>query len=250
MTGGKETEGEMTDGNWAILRQLVIATDDALTDAETTRDHLELSTGFADPELAKIGLEDCAMPVGPQKFLEFVGPSDGNSYIRRWLDRGGPGGYCLSVQVPDAPACRQRALNAGVRLAADQILMGHPLFQMHPADVGILLELDGITDPEVWFWDDVTPGPAPDAVIDDIVRVTVGVPDPVATAALWALIIGLDLLDPTSLDLSGCRVEFVQHRVGRLLGADFRLAGTSAAPQIDELFGLQVGFLTTSSLPG
>ena len=37
--------------------------------------------------------------------------------------------------------------------------MGHPLFQMHPADVGILLELDGVTDPAVWFWDDVTPGP-------------------------------------------------------------------------------------------
>ena len=240
----------MTGANWAILRQLVIGTGDALADAETARADLRLAAGFADPELAKIGLEDSAMPVGPQKFLEFVGPSDANSYIRRWLDRGGPGGYCLSVQVPDAPACRQRALDAGVRVAAEAVLMGHPLFQMHPADVGILLELDGISDPEVWFWDDVTPGPAEDAIIVDIARVTVGVPDPVATAALWAHIIGLELSGPTALAFGGCRVEFVEHPVGRLLAADFQLAATSAAPPIDELFGLQVGFLATSSLPG
>jgi hypothetical protein len=240
----------MTGSNWAMLRQLVIGTADALGDAETARARLNLNPGFADPELAKIGLEDSAMPIGPQKFLEFVGPSDDSSYIRRWLDRGGPGGYCLSVQVPDAPACRRRALDRGVRLAAEAVLMGHPLFQMHPADVGILLELDGIGDSEVWFWDALTPGPAADAVVDDIVAVTVGVPNPVGMAELWAHIIGIDLLGPTSLDLAGCRVEFVEHEVGRLLGADFRLTAGADVPELTELFGLQVGFLTTSSLPG
>lgn len=228
--------------NWAILRQVVIATGDALGDAGTARADLRLAEGFADPELAKIGLDDSAMPVGRQKFLEFVGPADENSYIHRFLARGGAGGYCLSVQVPDAPACRERALAAGVRLAADQLFMGHPLFQMHPADVGILLELDGVSDPDVWFWDAVTPGPSPDALVDDIVGVQVGVPDPVATARLWSQIIGLELQGPTQLDFSGCTVQFVEHPVGRLLSADFRLADGVVAPAIDSLFGLQVGF--------
>ena len=228
----------MTEKNWAILRQLVIATPDALSDGAAAARALQLPDGFADPELAKIGLHDYVMPVGPQKYLEYVGPVDGDSYINRWLRRAGSGGYCLSVQVPDAPACKARAVAAGVRLAADQELMGHPLFQMHPGDVGILLELDGITDPDVWFWDDVTPAPAPDALIDDIVAVEVGVPEPVAMAALWASIIGLELLGPTSLDFSGCRVDFVEHAVGQLLSAQFRWTGSD--PGISSLSGLNV----------
>ena len=66
---------------------------------------LRLPAGFADPMLAGIGLADAAMPVGPVQFLEVVGPLDESSYINRWLKKvGGRGGYCLSVQVPDAPA--------------------------------------------------------------------------------------------------------------------------------------------------
>ena len=36
------------------------------------------------------------------------------------------------------------------------------------ADVGILLELDGVSDPATWFWDDVTPGPNADALVDSM----------------------------------------------------------------------------------
>ena len=216
----------------------MIATPDALVDGAAAARALRLPDGFADPELTKIGLHDHVMPVGPRKYLEYVGPVAGDSYINRWLRRAGSGGYCLSVQVPDVPAGKARAVAAGVRLAADQELMGHPLFQMHPGDIGILLELDGITDPGVWFWDDVTPGPAPGALIDDIVAVEVGVPEPVAVAALWAEIIGLEPLGPTALDFSGCRVDFVEHAVGQLLSAQFRWTGSG--PVIESLSGLNV----------
>jgi hypothetical protein len=230
--------------SWAILRQLVIGTPDALGDGAAAGATLRLPDGFADPLLADIGLHDYVMPVGGQKYLEYVGPTDDASYINRWLARAGSGGYCLSIQVPDAPACKERALAAGVRLAADQVLMGHPLFQMHPSDVGILLELDGVSDPDVWFWDDVTPGPSETALIDDIAGVRIGVPDPVATAALWSAIIGLELVTPTTLDLSGCTVEFTPHGVGRLLGADLVLADGRSAPPVTELSGLDVTFRT------
>jgi hypothetical protein len=235
--------------NWAILRQLVLATDDALADAARIAGQLGLPAGFADPMLAGIGLADAAMPVGPAQFLEVVGPLDETSYINRWLHKvGGAGGYCLSVQVPDAPACKARALALGVRLAADEVLMGHPLFQMHPADVGILLELDGVSDPATWFWDDITPGPNADALVDSIVSVTVGTPDPAATATQWAHIIGLDLASPTALDFTACRIDFVEHPVGQVLAAQFQLASGADVPAIDELLGLQVSFRPAAAI--
>jgi hypothetical protein len=234
---------DATSGNWAILRQLAAATRDALGDGALAAAELRLPDGFADPALLDIGLHDYVTPVGPQKFLEVVGPVDAGSYIHRWLDRvGGSGGYCLSIQVPDVASCRARAVAAGVRLVADQTYLDYPLIQLHPADVGILLELDGIADPAAWYWDGVAPDPAADAVIDDIVAVRVAAPDPLATAAQWAHIIGLALTTPTTLDLSGCLVEFVAGDVSQLVGVDFQLAAHAEAPVGDTLLGLQVTY--------
>ncbi len=234
--------------NWAILRQLVLAAEDALGEGRRIAGQLQLPDGFADPQLVEIDLHDYVMPVGPQKYLEVVGPLNEGSYINRWLRKvGGAGGYCLSVQVPDAPACKERALAAGVRVVADQVLQGHPLIQLHPADVGILLELDGVSDPDVWFWDSMTPGPRSDALIDDIVRVEVGTPDPEATAAQWAHLIGLERVTPTTLDFSGCTIELVEHPVGQVLAATFQLAPGATAPTIDELLGLRVSFRASAT---
>jgi hypothetical protein len=229
---------------WAVLRHLVLAANDALAESARLAAALRLPEGFGDPELAAIELTDRNMPVGPQKYLEVVGPLGPGSYINRWLSRvGGQGGYCLSVQVPDVPGSRRRALARGVRLAADQEVLGHRIIQLHPADTGVLLELDGIADPSRWFWDDITPGPRPDALIDDITAVTVGVPDPEATAGLWADIIGLQPVTPTRLDFSGCAIEFTAHPRGQLLAATFRLAsGANAAALPASLLGLSAAY--------
>jgi hypothetical protein len=132
-----------------------------------------------------------------------------------------------------------------VRLAADQEVLGHRIIQLHPADAGVLLELDGIPDRSRWFWDDITPGPRPDALIDDITAVTVGGPDPEAAAALWAGIIGLELVTPTRLDFSGCAIDFTAHPRGQLLAATFRLAGhtdADAAARPATLLGLRAAY--------
>jgi hypothetical protein len=229
---------------WAVLRHLVLAADDALAESARLAAALRLPEGFGDPELAAIELTDRNMPVGGQKYLEVVGPLGPGSYINRWLSRvGGQGGYCLSVQVPDVTGCRQRALGRGVRLAADQEVLGHRIIQLHPADTGVLLELDGIADRERWFWDDITPGPRPDALIDDITAVTVGVPDPEAAAALWADIIGLDPVTPARLDFSGCAIEFTAHPRGQLLAATFQLAKDADATALPAtLLGLRAAY--------
>ena len=228
-------------GEWSFaqtLRHLVLATGDALAASARLAGELRLPPGFGDPELAAIGLTDRNMPVGEQKYLEVVGPLGPGSYLNRWLARvGGQGGYCLSVQVPDVPACKQRALD-------DQEVLGHPIVQLHPADVGILLELDGIADRSAWFWDDITPGPQPDALIDDILAVTVGVPDPEAVTAQWAGIIGLEPAGPARLDFSGCAVDFVPHPRGQVLGATFRQPGPpgDGRPLPGDLLGLAASY--------
>ena len=139
----------------------------------------------------------------------------------------------------------QRALDRGVRLAADQDVLGHPIIQLHPADAGVLLELDGIPDAGRWFWDDITPGPRPDALIDDIIAVTVGVPDPEATAALWAGIIGLELAGPARLDFSGCAVDFVPGSRGQVQAATFRQAGPpdDGSPLPADLLGVAASYV-------
>jgi hypothetical protein len=242
-----EDDMSETEGNWAILRQLVIATGDAVGHGRQIAADLRLPEGFADPELDTIGLADFTMPVGPQKYLEVVGPLNDDSYVNRWLAKAGGGGYCLSVQVPDVPACKARALAAGVRLAADQDVMGHPIIQMHPQDVGILLELDGIADRSQWFWDDITPGPNADAVVDDVLAVRIGVPDPAATAAQWAHIIGLELASTTSLDFSGCLIEFLPNATGQVLSADFQVADGAEAPADGDMHGLGVAYKSRTS---
>ncbi len=233
-----------TQPPWAILRQLVLATDDAPGEGKRLGDALRLPAGFADPTLEPIRVADCTMPVGPQKFLEVVGPMDDTSFLSPWLAKRGGGGFCLSVQVSDVWACRERATAAGVRFAADQDVFGHRIVQLRPADVGILLELDGISDPTAWFWDDLTPGPRADAVVDDIVGVRIGTPDPAERAAQWAHIMGLELTSATAFDVSGCTFSFVPREVSQLVGADFLLADGAQAPDSLDLLGLEASFLS------
>ena len=231
--------------SWAILRQLVLASRHAVADGERLAAQLRLPAGFADPELAAIDVADYVMPVGPQKFLEVVGPLSDRAYLLGWLDKvGGAGGYCLSVQVPDVAACAERAAALGIRVPVDTVVMGHRLLQLHPADTGILLELDGIADPAQWYWDEVSPGPRADAVIDDIVAVQVGVPDPERASAQWAELIGLTPTSPTELDFSGCRVEFVERTPGQLIGATFRLASGAEVPPLGTALDMSFQYVT------
>lgn len=204
------------DKSWAKLRQVVIGTTEHAADLKAARDAFGLGEGFADPEVAHMSLADCTLPVAPGRYLEFVAPTDPTISFAKWLAKiGGRGGYVLSVQHPDPHAVKERALARGIRVPIDIEAFGKPVIQIHPKDVGLLLEVDGITDPDVWFWDDVDPGPEPDAAVSDIVGVEVPVADPPAMNALWHEL--LDLGSPTAsdqnagdeIDLGGIVVKFV-----------------------------------------
>jgi hypothetical protein len=180
------------DKSWAILRQVVIATTDHDGDLDAVR-------------------ADATLPVSKDAYLEFIAPIDDKAAVLKWLTKiGGRGGYVLSVQHPDPAAVRSRAQALGVRIPIDVEAFGHPVLQLHPQDVGLLLEIDGIADPQAWFWDDINPGPEADASISDIVGVEVPVADPQATANLWREL--LDLAPSAKSDevqLGGPWVRFV-----------------------------------------
>lgn len=197
--------------SWAKLRQVVIGTTTHASDIEAVRRCFGLGEGFADPEVDTIGLVDATMPVSAGRYLEFVAPARADLSFARWLDKiGGRGGYVLSVQHPDPHAVRERALARGIRVPVDVEAFGKPVIQLHPQDVGLLLELDGIADPDKWFWDEIDPGPEPDACVDEIVSVDVPVADPAATNTLWHELLGLgEPPRPTEIDLGGILVRFV-----------------------------------------
>ena len=201
-----------TAPEWAILRQVVIATTDHAADVEAVRSAFGLGEGFGDPELKHLALLDATMPVGSGKrYLEFIGPENDTAVVTKWLTKiGGRGGYVLSVQHPDPDAVRARALARGVRVPIDTTALGHAVLQLHPQDVGLLLEVDGIADDTAWFWDDVDPGPEPDALVDGIVGVEVAVADPEATNALWHDLLGLGTpAVADTIEMGGIPVRFV-----------------------------------------
>lgn len=196
---------------WAILRQVVIATNNHAADVAAVRSAFGLGEGFGDPELKDLALLDATLPVSPKRYLELIGPENDTAVVTKWLNKiGGRGGYVLSVQHPDPDAVRARALARGIRVPIDTTALGHVVIQLHPQDVGALLEVDGIDDESAWFWDDIDPGPEPDALVDAIVGVEVPVAEPEAMNALWHDLLGLGTpAAADTIDLGGIPVRFV-----------------------------------------
>lgn len=141
-------------GTWEILRQVVIGARDLDKTGQQLREALNLAPGFADPLLEDIGLADETLAVGPQAFLEIVAPLDETVSLARWIRKGGgEGGYALSIQVSNIEPYLERATAADVRTVADLEAYGHRIVQLHPGDLGLLVELDEIPDADEWFWD-------------------------------------------------------------------------------------------------
>lgn len=197
---------------WADLRQVVFASTDPERDGRQLRESLRLGTGFGDPELGEHGLTDDTMAVGDFTFLEIVSPTTAGHPLAGWLaKRNGAGGYLLSIQVSDIAACLRRCAAEGVRITLTHVVQGHTIVQLHPRDMGISVELDGVPTRGRWFWDSFEVERRDDARADDVIGVELAVDDPAAMGARWATILGLvpDGSDPTRVDLGDRTVRFV-----------------------------------------
>lgn len=229
--------------HWAILRQVVLGVEDVDVAAKELREELGLGEGFEDPMLADIGLADHTIRVGPEAHLELVAPLRADVSIAHWLAKGGgPGGYCFSIQVSDVDERVATAERLGIRLVADLPVDGHRVVQLHPADMGLLVELDGIADPGVWFWDAIEV-PAPEAPqVVDVLAVDVSSPDPQAQADRWSALFGvpLEVVDGTTQLRLGTRVvRFVAGERKTFTAVDLA-AAPGVEPRTVRLSGVEV----------
>ncbi|WP_035853703.1 hypothetical protein [Cryptosporangium arvum] len=223
-----------------ILRQVVLGAEDAAVTGKQLRETFGLAPGFADPLLDDIGMADETIRVGSEAHLEVVAPLRADVSIANWLRKGGGGGgYALSIQVPLVQPYVDRALADGVRLAADLEAYGHRIVQLHPRDMGLLVELDEIADPSVWFWDDIPVVAPPNPVIDDIRGVTLHSPDPAAQARRWGAVFGTGTVDGV-LRLGTRTVRFAEGPRTMLTGVELRAPGP--APEPLELNGVRFTF--------
>ncbi|MBP2524509.1 hypothetical protein LQ424_02155 [Rhodococcus qingshengii] len=227
-------------GTWEILRQVVIGARDLDKTGQQLREALNLAPGFTDPLLEDIGLADETLAVGPQAFLEIVAPLDETVSLARWIRKGGgEGGYALSIQVSNIEPYLERAAAADVRTVADLEAYGHRIVQLHPGDLGLLVELDEIPDADEWFWDETEKEVSLDPWVDDILGVDVSSSDPARTATLWAEVFGKKPVSaqPLSIRLGSRVVSFVPGERSMLTAID--LAASSGASAVEP--GLSVG---------
>ena len=70
---------------------------------------------------------------------------------------------------------------------------GHNIVQLHPGDLGLLVELDEIPEPTEWFWDEFVTETPTAPVVDDVLGVEISSADPAAQAAQWAALFGVEV---------------------------------------------------------
>lgn len=215
--------------SWAFVRQTIFATAQPVVDSSALREAYALPNGFTDPMLLEHGIADETIPVGPEQYLELLSPTGDASPLHRWLGRrGGSGGYGVAVQVPEMAPIRARATERGVDILIEEMAFGHPIMQLSPRQCGTLLDLDEMPDRAQWFWDDITPGPSPSALVDRVVEIEIGVTEPAVTAALWAYLLDVDQPTDTSVEV-GTRITFVPQTSGGIQTVTLR----SNAPVAD-----------------
>lgn len=204
---------------------------------------LGINACYVDPGVAHFGLENTLMPVG-RNFLEVVAPVQENTAGGRYLARrGGDGGYMVITQadtLANQQAVRQRALDAGVRVAHESERDGWHLCQLHPADmIAAFLEIEYDRHEDLqghWMpvgglgWEDKVK----QVVTRDYLGVELQSDDPVSLAERWSTVAGLPVeRDGAVLNmaLNNATVRFVAATDGRgpgLGGLDIAVADRAA----------------------
>lgn len=207
------------------LRQLVIAAN-SLDTADTLRDVLGLGEPFPDEGVAEFGLVNAVFAIGDQ-FLEVVVPTSDKAPARRFIDRGGEGGYMVIFQTDDMAALRGRVDGMGVRRVWNIDLPDISASHLHPADLGgAIVSVDEPRPAGSWRWggpewrERAAPGRFTGAVLET--------PDPDALAQKWGLALGLTA-DKRRLFLADAVLHFREGPADRLVEFGFELPDADAA---------------------
>ncbi len=222
------------------LRQLVIAAE-SLDTADTLKAVLGLGTPFPDPGVAAFGLVNAVFALGDQ-FLEIVVPTTADAPARRFLDRGGEGGYMAIFETSDLAALRQRADALGVRRIWEIDLADIAATHLHPADLGgAIVSVDQPVPAGAWRWGgpdwqrNAVPGAFTGAALES--------PDPDRLAARWGEVLGLAPQpdgDGVTLPLDGGEIRIVTGPADRLTAFGAAMPDPAAVLERARRHGLAV----------
>lgn len=209
------------------LRQICLVAEKLQPVIEDLTHILGINACYVDPGVGHFGLENTLMAVG-RNFLEVVAPIQENTAGGRYLQRrGGDGGYMVITQADSREtqqALRQRALDAGVRVAHESQREDWNLCQLHPRDmIAAFLEVESDAHNDFnGHWMPVGGSGWEDKVKQDVTVDFIGAElqgdDPVALAELWGKVIDAPLSREgaeLSLSLNNARLRFVEAVDGR-----------------------------------
>jgi hypothetical protein len=233
---------------------------------------LGVSPVFTDPDLVKFGLENSLLRLG-DTFVELVAPVQGNTTAGRYLDKFGPGGYMILLQVPDLPKLEGVMNGMGLKLiyAGDRTMAmedvprkagaqdkatapGISGTHIHPRDAGCILSCDQQVPEEEWLWagNEWLSKPLPQSTTTGgLAAVDVAVSDPGETAKTWSSLLALPMLTGGThgvvLDGGATCVRFVNKRAGRkddgVIALDVFSSDTGKIGTRVELCGVEVRFV-------
>jgi hypothetical protein len=225
------------------LRQICLVAGQLKPVIEDLTAILGINVCYVDDGVAAFGLENALMPIG-RNFLEVVAPIQDATAAGRYLERrAGDGGYMVITQADSREtqlAARQRALDAGVRIAHETERDGWHLTQLHPGDLeAAFLELESDQHNDFdGYWMPVGgvgwENKVNQEVTIDIVGVELQARDPASLAAKWAHIVGAecaDYGDSIMVALDNVTLRFVALNDDRgpgLSGLDIRVADRAA----------------------
>ena len=120
------------------LRQLCLVANELETVVEQLTHILGINVCHIDQGVEKYGLRNVLFPIGTD-FLELVAPLHADTAAGRYLQKmGGDAGYMVIVQTDNRATqieARQRAIDAGIRIAHEEDRTSWSFCQLHPADM-------------------------------------------------------------------------------------------------------------------
>lgn len=272
---GAQAAGPTAGRSGPRLRQVCIAAPTLSPWVGQLQQLFELGAAYADPHVAKYGLDNAVLAVGHQ-FIELVAPVRDDAPLHRFLARHPGGAGYIVILDNDTIASRRQHLQAlGARLVTDLSHDSFHTLQVHPRDAGAcMLEFDHTDGGEA------LDGPYPPAGpqwqqqrrlgrVNGIAGVVLQAADAPALAARWAALIGVetcvDAQDRLQLRLPGGFIAFEAAASGQADGltdivlqivdlpAVLQAATALGLPVVDDslvLAGLRLRLVAAATAPG
>ncbi len=221
--------------------------------ASTLAGALGLGEPFRDPGVGEFGLHNAVFALG-DCFLEVISPTRPDTAGSRYLARrGGDGGYMLIFDIEDLDGARRRAAALGVRVVWQIDLPDISGTHLHPADMrGAIVSLDRSEPYGSWRWGGPEwAGRIASGAPGRLMGATVAVGDPVAVAARWSQVLGVEPVGENSsrLALDGGEVRFEQADGSTGEGLlEISVETPSALP--DDAAAVEIGGLRISRVAG